>query len=294
MITNTKRFLDEKMNMIFADFQRDVYKQGCLCKLKEFNFSGTQLPDYKDEMAQKFYLLKYLPAYLTEYYYIYNQIFNRDFLKENYSILSLGCGCGVDLWGLNYLKEKKRLKYPVNYTGVDVVKWKYSEFSKMNGNFKNIDIVDIEKLEGDYNTIIFPKSISEFDELAFQHLKDIIGKKEFRSKRVVLVGAIRKSRVERDLERLEKITDIFIKKHGYLVADSETNIPSLNSPYIYQVASDITYPVEIKDYIVNLNTKCAKYKKNGVNCEFSCSELLRRYPVLKTSQMTFKIIYLER
>lgn len=186
------------------------------------------------------------------------------------------------------------MKYPVNYTGVDVVKWKYSEFNKMNGNFKNIDIVDIEKLEGDYNTIIFPKSISEFDEVAFQHLKDIIGRKEFRSKRVVLVGAIRRSRMESDMQRLEKITDIFIKKHGYLVADSETNIPSLNSPYIYQVASDITYPVEIKDYIVNLNTKCAKYKKNGVNCEFSCSELLRRYPVLKTSQMTFKIIYLER
>lgn len=294
MIINTKRFLDEKMNMIFEDFQRDVYNEGCLCKLKEFNFSGTQLPNYRDEMAQKFYLLKYLPAYLTEYYYIYNQIFNRDFLKENYSILSLGCGCGVDLWGLNYLKEKKSLKYPVNYTGVDVVKWKYSEFDNMNGRFKNIDVLDMEKLEGDYNTIIFPKSISEFDELTFQHLKNIIGKKEFNSKRIILVGALRRSRMESDMQRLEKITDIFIKKHGYLVADSETTIPSDNAPYIHQVASDINYPVEIKKYLISLNTQCNKYKSNGKNCEFSCSELLGRYPILKTSQMTFKIIYLEK
>ena len=100
--------------------------------------------------------------------------------------------------------------------------------------------------------------------------------------------------MERDLERLEKITDIFIRKHGYLIADSETNIPSFNSPYIYQVASDITYPVEVKNYLINLNTQCEKYRLTGKNCEFSCVDLLGRYPVLKTSQMTFKIIYLER
>lgn len=293
MILPMKNFIDTKMNLIYGDFKRGIYEKSCLCSLKEFGFLGTQLPNYRDEDMQEYYLLRYLPAYLAEYYLIYNKIFSKNFLNS-YSVLSLGCGCGVDLWGLHFAKLKRKLNCITDYTGIDAVKWKYSEFDNMNGIFKNIDIVDIEKLEGDYNTIIFPKSISEFDELAFQHLKDIIGRKEFRSKRVVLVGAIRRSRMESDMQRLEKITDIFIKKHGYLVADSETNIPSLNSPYIYQVASDITYPVEIKDYIVNLNTKCAKYKKNGVNCEFSCSELLRRYPVLKTSQMTFKIIYLER
>lgn len=294
MITNTKNFLNEKMSLIFQDFQRDIYKRGYLCQLKNFNFSGTRLPNYEDEMVQKFYLLKYLPAYLTEYYCIYKQVFERNFLNENCSILSLGCGCGVDLWGLNFLKEKEKLNCSINYTGIDVVKWKYSEFSKMNGNFKNCNILDIDNLEGDYNTIIFPKSISEFNEFAFQHLKDIFAKKRFNSNKIVLIGAIRKTRIDSDLQRLEKIKDIFIRKHGYLVVDSETTISNDNAPYIYQVTNDIIFPREILNYITGLYTQCKKFKLTGKNCETACSDLLKRSPILKTSQMTFKIIYLER
>ena len=109
-----------------------------------------------------------------------------------------------------------------------------------------------------------------------------------------MIGAIRKTRIDSDLQRLEKITDIFIRKHGYLVVDSETTISNDNAPYIYQVTNDIIFPREIKDYIKDLNIQCKKFKLTGKNCETACRDLLGRHPILKTSQMTFKIIYLER
>lgn len=294
MIPPMKNFIDTKMNLIYGDFKRGVYEKRCLCSLKEFGFLGTQLPNYKDEDMQEYYLLRYLPAYLAEYYLIYNKIFSKNFLNS-YSVLSLGCGCGVDLWGLHFAKLKRKLNCITDYTGIDAVKWKYSEFDNMNGRFKNIDVLDMEKLEGDYNTIIFPKSISEFDEVAFQHLKDIISRKKFKSKRIILVASVRKSRIDNDIERIDKIADLFVKNHGYSIVDLVAKKARDSDPYLQDVTeNEIRYPDDLKEYITHLYEKCNQAKANGRNCSPFCKKILEHSPILRISQLAYRVIYLER
>ena len=84
-------FAMEKLKEIFFDFLDNLEEKEYLCELKNFGFKGEVLPDYQNQFIQQYYLLKYFPAYLTEYYFLYNEIIKKNFLKDNYNILSIGC-----------------------------------------------------------------------------------------------------------------------------------------------------------------------------------------------------------
>lgn len=298
-----KKFIENRMNDIFVDFQEDLEREKYFCELKKFTFIGNELPNYQKKLHQRFYLLKYLPAYFTEYYYIYNEILKADFLRE-YSILSLGCGCGIDLWGFKYAEQKRGTRTDLSYKGIDEVEWQYSNFEGGKNNFEKINIKDIEKFESNYNIITFPKSIGEFTEEVFDSLKETLKRTNFSHSKIALVLSARKTRKIEDKKRFDKIIDIFIKYHGYEIQNKE-DINEMNGifkenengkyiPTLFGITQEIIYPLDKKKYISSLYRNCKKYKEDNTNCSYTCIDTMGRYPVCTMSQAVFQIIYLKK
>lgn len=176
--------------------------------IKNFRFDGGNIPDYSELIIQEYYLLRYLPAYTTEYYLIYSELLEKNFLN-NINVISLGAGCGMDSRGLNFAIQDSNYKLPVAYTGLDKVEWEYWDNLNIdNYNLFSRDLSAIDKFIGkDYNVIMFPKSIGEFNNFTFNNLKNIIINTEFRSDKLVLISPVRKKRNNIDIDRLEIITN---------------------------------------------------------------------------------------
>lgn len=293
-----KKFMARKMEEIFNQFEKDIEEEKYLCQLKNFDFSGDRLPEYENEMQQEFYLLRYLPAYLLEYYQIYSEVIRGEFIEDKYSILSLGCGCGIDLWGFEFARQKYDTFAEVKYTGIDRIKWVHSDFFKGN-TFINEDIKERKKLENkEYNIIMFPKSIGEFKDEVFESLKDTLRRSEFESDKIVLISSARKTRIEKDTEKMNEIAEIFVKNHRYKILNEESRNRCRTfggeDHYLGKIVKGMDYPEEIKNYLLSLYQKCEKYKKTGKSCEERCQNIISKYPILTTSQIYFQILYLER
>ena len=277
-----------KFDNIFNDFRDEVLKANCLCKLKKLTFSGDSLPDYTDTTLQKFYLSRYLLAYYVEYAKLYEDLIEKNFIKNGYNILSIGCGCGLDLWGLKKATENTKINY--NYTGLDCVKWDYSDF--FGEKFINNRIENIYKLDkSNYNVIMFPKSIGEFDEKTFENLKNTIRNSNFDEKNIILVSAHRKLREEKDSERLFDIMEIFEYEHNYIFKDSSTvSTKYENKQYLEYINPQIKYPWEKMKFIKHLPCFC----KERLICSEDCEQSLSRYPVNSDSQFCYQIITLTK
>lgn len=154
------REIELKLNQIFNDFIEELECMDKYCNLKSFNFSSSNLPNYNDGIIQKYYLLRFMMAYFTEYYEIYTQLIRMNFLEERFNILSVGCGCGIDFWGLRFAKQQTNSQMNIRYTGLDIVDWQYWDSFNEEVYFINTDIRELQCLdENEYNIIIFPKSI---------------------------------------------------------------------------------------------------------------------------------------
>ena len=182
-----ERFIERKLRKVFRDFQQEADSVGGLCACKDLTYEGGNRPDYKSALVQQYYMLRYFPAYLAEYYLMYKHMLQERFLGESLKVISIGSGCGIDCWGLYFAicdsgGDPKR----VNYTGIDIVKWKYQEILHIdNSYFINKDITEWTKLdENDYNVIVFPKSIGEFSDKDFNIVCDIFVNTDFSEKRI--------------------------------------------------------------------------------------------------------------
>src|SRR5699024_9852346 len=160
-----KYFIIDKMNEIYNDFMLDLNEEKYYCNLKSFRYDGNNIPDYNDPLIQKYYLLRYMPAYLAEYNLMYYKMFKLNYLDCNLNVMSIGCGCGIDLWGAKFARDKKFPEIDIRYTGIDMVDWDYRDNLDIEeAYFINKDINEIDSLdEYNYNIIIFPKSIGEFN-----------------------------------------------------------------------------------------------------------------------------------
>ena len=294
-------FINTKMDKIFNDFKKNIHLEKYICELKDFDFSGNNLPNYNDDFIQQYYLLKYLPAYFTEYYDLYRKIITRNFLPSKYNILSIGCGCGLDFWGINFAIENFNKKNILHYDGIDIVDWNYKDSCNKDMNILTNDINNIKVLpKQDYNIVIFPKSIGEFNEVTFSNIKEIFKKSKFNSDKLVVVSSLRAARLNFDMDRTKKIAQILIDNHGY------KNLNELNEywywgnkdngyPYkLHEVIPELTYPYTIENFLSNLHKECQTYIENNDCCENRCSTILSRKPISTMSQVNYQIIYLEK
>lgn len=187
-------FIESRMAAVVQDFKAHIKETGCLCDLKTLTYEGGNTPDYSQEFVQQYYMLRFFPAYLFEYYYVYRKIFAEKLVDPPLNVLSIGCGCGVDYFGLDQALRLHPMYAPdIRYTGIDVVRWKYTDKLGRDGSvfFLNQDITQWDKLdETSYNVIMFPKSIGEFSHPVFTHIKTMLQNSTFEQDRVCLACSL--------------------------------------------------------------------------------------------------------
>lgn len=291
-----------KLNQVFNDFIVELEGEDRYCNLKSFNFSSNNLPNYNDGIIQKYYLLRFMLAYFTEYYEIYNQTIGMNFLEGSFNVLSVGCGCGIDFWGLRFAKQQRDGDINIRYTGLDIVEWPYWDEFNEEVYFINTDIRELQCLdEEEYNLIIFPKSIGELDPLTFNQLKKAIGSTKFNSNKLIIISSLRSTRTEVDQSRTKDIVETLVSSNGYCILDdldTYWRFPRKTNGWDYRIKDGITgldYPTEISNFMTSFYTSCQGYIDNkGKCCYRDCSQILGRFPITTMSQVKYQIIRLER
>jgi hypothetical protein len=294
--------MEEKMNLVFEDFKNNLESIDRYCELKKFRYDSTNVPDYSDNLMQQYYFLKYMPAYLVEYYEIYINIIKKDFIDDDYNVLSIGCGFGIDLWGLHFAMNQSENGHQIRYTGLDTIEWNYWDTCNEEAYFLNENINKREKLdEGNYNIIMFPKSIGEFGNEDFDKFKRAISNTDFTRNKIIFAASIRNTRIDNDLKRIEEIVNIMKVEKGYSALDNcNTYTYYLNKsngyPYrINDLVNNYYYPEDIREYMINFYKNCQGYIENENNCcKDECETTFTRRPITTMSQVAFSIIRLEK
>ena len=144
-------------------FHRSLMRDGFLCDHSELSpLNGN----YDDEVYQKIYALKYLPAYYFEYCILANTLLKR--LNKNsitdINIASMGCGLYPDYFAL--LHNLAGINF--NYYGYDVCRWKTRQLlpqGKDNLYLASRSVNQISsKILGKFDVFIFPKSIKDIEQ----------------------------------------------------------------------------------------------------------------------------------
>ena len=297
-----RNYVYGKLNNILKDFRREIDNTNNLCTLKELDFSvEDRFPDYNNLAIQQFYLLRYLFGYFSEYVVMYRELLRSQFLKDKLKVCSIGCGCGIDLWALQYVCDEHIFGNSMErYNGIDAVKWKYRDEFKgiLNVSYSDGNIATKESFKHkDYNIFIFPKSICEFTEKEFQRLKELIINSEFRSKKFVVMGALRKSRFTQDEQRLNEIAEVFTQNQGYEITGGNFRIAKENymdASHINSVVKDFNFPAYVRRYLKGLPRRCSNYRKNREFCYDNCKKIIGRNPLESMSQLAYKMIFLEK
>ena len=296
-----QEFIENKMRMISDDFYQNLNMKKCYCELKQFRFDSNNIPNYNKQIFQQYYLLKYLPGYFVEYYYIYSSIINDKFIEDDLNILSVGCGAGIDLWSAHYAFLNNAYNRRIRYTGLDIVDWGYWDDCDEEAYFLNNDINHLNKLdEEEYNIIIFPKSIGEFDSRCFDKLKECIENTNFTKEKIIFIASMRKARAQEDVSRFSEIISLMINKNYYALDNhNRWNIfRKKKNGYDYRISdiiSNLKYPSNIEELVTTFYKNCEGYKDNGLKCcESECKEIFTRRPIKTMSQVAYTIIRLEK
>lgn len=295
------QFMRDKMDEIYNDFKDNLAKEDKYCKLKQFKFNSSNIPDYNEEIIQQYYLLRYIPAYLVEYYKIYEDALNKEFLDDKLNVLSVGCGAGIDLVAAHYVMKSSKNNIKLRYTGLDIVNWNYWEDCDEEAYFIKDNICNLSKLdEEEYNVIIFPKSIGEFSVDEFNNLKSCISNTNFISDKIMIIASMRNTRVFSDIDRVKGIINE-IKNKGYTSLDNVnqyTYCKKKINGYDYRtndIIQGFEYPEEIKDFMTRFHTNCQGYIDNGDECcGDECKDTFERKVLTTMSQVAYVIIRLER
>lgn len=288
--------INRKLYNVFEDFKKSIAIEGNCCELLNFRYDYDNIANYNNSYIQQYYLLKYLKSYYNAYYTIYNIVNEEKYIDiygNSLKVLSLGCGCGTDLWALSEYLQNINSSSPIFYYGLDKVLWDYWDNLNLKAYRQLCDIGTISTLPRyDYNIIIFPKSISEFSSKEIENFTTNI-LKNLSETDIVFIGAIRSSSNNfiKDIERFDKITS---KLENYITKDTFTWDKSIDffSKFHY-LRSDSCYPWEIKDFLSSLEKKCAKKLKYLCYNSHYCYSLSRN-PITTNNEISFKIAHLKR
>lgn len=286
-----KTMIHETLEKVITRFKLEI-EDTCLCTLKTIRYNQGYSPDYTKKEIQNLYLLRYYPAYLCEYKFLYKDIL-RTKKVDKLSILAVGCGCCVDYHGAFLAKGRDFSE--ISYSGIDLIEWDCLD-SFGNPNF-NIIINDIKNVEfpkkNNYNVIMFPKSISEFDDESFESFLNALMKSKFTQDIVFLVSSVMNKGFIFDSKRYEKVVE-FLKGIGYVCKNYNPTQEIKTKGGLNQLDSQFDYPNDIKDYIISLSNCCKKFKTSKTNCYFDCKTQLNKWSILRTEYISFQINCFER
>ncbi|MFV0396873.1 MAG: hypothetical protein ACK5JU_02485 [Bacteroidales bacterium] len=166
-----------------VQFCRDSYQKDGKCErcpntcnncnicLQEIHNDQRNLRIYDCKNMIFCYVCNYINKHASEIYYGFNTFVNHPSTKkEQYNILSVGCGDCADLFGIMRFVENNQLKVNVSYTGVDFnEKWRpiheqiiklYPEIT-LKYEYQDIFtyISSLEKV--DYNIVILEYVLNE-------------------------------------------------------------------------------------------------------------------------------------
>lgn len=222
---------------------------------------------------------------------MYKEIIRERLIAE-YKILSIGCGSAIDYYGLYFANDRDIST--IKYEGIDPVNWKYRK-SLDNENFtcKQESIVNLKFSSADYNIIFFPKSLSEISEDDLNIFITNIEQGIFASEILYLVSSTMDKGFIYDQQKYERIKDALVA-NGFTCHNYQKTQEITDKPSFAHFDPDFFYPDEVKDFIIELNKKCPTYSAEGKNCDSSCKEQLTRYPILKTTHVSFQINKFER
>jgi len=291
--------IETTMDHIFGDFKQSVRDMGQLCDLKSLSFEGGRFPDYRESNIQQLYLLRYLPAYIAEYYFIMDQAMDNGLIEPPISVLSIGCGAGIDCAGFRHALTVAGHdpESQFEYHGIDAIEWDY--WGRLGNAAYDRSVRDIANLSrfdrNDYNVICFPKSLSEFDAKTYRHLKTMIEDTEWTSDQILLAGSFRVSYEDKDFRRFESLLDLLCEVHGYDYGeDSNLRNVSSDDTLFSEFPEFFTFPQHIIDYLRTLLDNCEGYQEEGKEPHEADCDRLNRIPILTMRHFSCRLVGLTR
>lgn len=174
--------MDIYINQI-VQFCRDLYQKNGKCEncpnacsncnmcLQEIHNNQDNLRTYDCKNMVFCYVCSYINKYASEIYYGFNALKNHSSTnKQQYKVLSIGCGDCADLFGIHRFVTDNQLNVDISYTGVDInTKWepiheKIKEtFPNISFDFKYQDVFEYLEAQGiiEYNIIILEYVLNE-------------------------------------------------------------------------------------------------------------------------------------
>lgn len=288
--------ITEYLRQVYEDFDSYITGGEMLCELKEVSFDQNSLPDYGNIHIQQYYLLRYAYGYAFEYFTMYEDLFQKYISCRKISVLSIGCGSGLDAMGLY---ENAPDTDRILYTGVDLVNWNYKIFKKGTRYIqKEINAWLREQEEIAYDIVFFPKSISEFDNVQLREIAQLISEKNSKKDLYIMISLrATEYTLDKDLTKSGVLVNTF-QENGYMFKNGnkareytrftkpDTAIVTLNGRN--------EYPKEALELCKTLNEYCVTYEMDGANCLECETQRLKRQPILKVGAIKYQIIHLER
>jgi hypothetical protein len=294
-----RQFIKQKLQAVMADFQSSKTDAGCLCECKQVTYEAGNSPDYSNPQVQQAYMLRFFPAYLAEYFLMYRRLLRADFLQGPLRVLSIGCGSGIDLWGLKFAVEDSGIDpaEQIEYTGVDLASWAYrDDLGLPVVRFLQQDITDWQQLDRtNYNVFIFPKCIGEFPTDVFQNIRAMFSASAFDSDRICGLCSLMNLGLDHDIDRFTSIAGVMQRPLGFqCLDDAQVYRHYPKTPALNQVCSGFDYPDDILQEVKSLADQCPKRIANGASCEEDCEKALNRWPILKTTYVKYQMLRFQR
>lgn len=290
--------ITEYLENIYNDFAKYADGSNFLCDLKSLTFEAGDVPDYRNKNIQQLYLLRYAFAYAFEYKFMYDEVISKMGNPAKIGVTSIGCGVMLDYWSLvNALKSKKNKDCEIKYVGIDKIEWKYKMKPRRRDKFYFLERNAIDYFNNNEKFVsdiyFFPKSISEFSLNDVSIMARNLSTKPIEKERLFLCISLRSDQgsMERDMEKSRMLVSAF-KKNGYKEDISYDDFGESVGIAAYDCR--YVYPQKALDYIKSLNEKCRQFIYKEKNCERDCKIYLNRCPVLKTGNIRYQIITLER
>ncbi len=297
-----RHIINEVVGSAFGDFTAMLEERGRLCDAKDFRFNEMAIPDYTDPFIQAFYILRYFPAYLVEYYDIYKELLEIPKFANLFNVISIGCGCGLDYYGLELaLRDNDRTAADsVCYSGIDIVDWGYrNSFNNDDYDITIQNILDFNRLEDideHLDVIIFPKSIGEFSDADFTRLLRLFRRSTFDENELVIISSIRKQHTIIDTQRMTSLLNLMKNEHNYTCGSPKDEYTYYRNPVGLRTHFyEFVYPQTVLDFMIDLKNKCPNMLENDEYCEDDCEDNLRnKWPILKTDHIRYQLFKLNR
>jgi hypothetical protein len=283
-------FIRERLDIFYRDFVRLAREEESLCACRDLTFIAGRAPDYGQPLVQDLYLLRYFPAYLAQYYLLYKRVLERKFLFT-LRVASIGCGCGIDLWGLRFAVAGRHLDpdASIAYTGYDSVAWQHTDTLGLRRAEVRVEDAANLSLSRNTNVVMFPLSLSELSDGCVDALVATIGQTGFATSRVAVLAVMRREDTERQEQRLDRLSTMMLASGFDLCPDRGFAYDGPKDVGISAVVPQFQYPETTRAALKELVSLCNRGRAADCSCE-----AFEREPILRTKYFNYRALFFER